>query len=146
PGRGLHPSGWSRVPGDHRLIVTHERGDLPRPMVWSTEDGAMLEPVIDLPGETGASWFPDGRALLIWHDHRGRTELHRLTLADGAQLERVDTPPGTIEAAAIRPDGSLWISRSDAATPPELRAGRQVLLQPPGPVAPGGAPYRDVQI
>jgi len=146
PGRGLWPSGWSRVPGDGRLIVTHERTDLPRPLVWlpTTNDG--LEPEIDLPGEVEASWYPDGRALLLWHDHRGRADLYRLDLEDGAGPERLDLPTGTIEGAAVRPDGDVWFARSSSSTPPEIRAGDGVLLTPPGEPSPGGVDYRDLDV
>ena len=83
PERGVFASGWSRVPGDQRLVVVNERTDLHRPMVWAPVTGDVMEPAIDLPGEVGASWYPDGDALLVWHDHRGRVELHRLDLTEG---------------------------------------------------------------
>jgi hypothetical protein len=60
PGRGLWPSGWSRVDGDRRMVVAHERSDLHRPAVWRPESGELLELDIDLPGEVGASWYPGG--------------------------------------------------------------------------------------
>src|SRR5207237_23730 len=62
PGRGLWPSGWSRVHGDGRMIVTHERGDLHRPALWNTESGEFRELSIDLPGEVWASWYPQADA------------------------------------------------------------------------------------
>jgi dipeptidyl aminopeptidase/acylaminoacyl peptidase len=146
PGRGLWPSGWSRVPGDGRLIVEHERSDLPRPLVWLPSTNDALEPEIDLPGEVGASWYPDGRSLLLWHDHRGRAELYRLALDDGPGQERLDTPVGTIEGAAIRPDGEVWFGRSSASTPPEIHSATGVLLRPPGEAPPGGVGYRDFDV
>jgi dipeptidyl aminopeptidase/acylaminoacyl peptidase len=146
PGRGLWPSGWSRVPGDGRLIVTHERTDLPRPLVWLPSTNDSLEPEIDLPGEVGASWYPDGRALLLWHDHRGRTELYRLALDNGSRPVRLDVPAGTIEGAAVRPDGEVWFGRSSGSTPPEIRSGTSVLLRPPGEAAPAGVEYQDLDV
>ena len=145
PGKGLRSSGWSRAPGDHRLLVTNERADLPRPMVWNPENGAIIEPALDLPGEVGASWYPDGDALLVWHDHRGRAELYRVGLEDGA-LEPLDVPPGSIEGAAVRPDGELWFAWSDAATPSEIRGPAGPLLRPPGPRSPGGVSYSDIEV
>lgn len=151
PGLGLRAVGWSRVPGDRRLLVMHERHDLHRPLIWSPESGETREIAVDLPGEIRASWYPDGTALLLVHDHRGRGELYRLDLADGA-LTRLDTERGTISAAAVRPDGEIWYAWSRSSSPPEIRALRhgvdmdevsRVLLSPPGEPAPGGAAYHD---
>jgi dipeptidyl aminopeptidase/acylaminoacyl peptidase len=148
PGRGVWPSGWSRVSGDQRLIVSHERGDLPRPMVWSPRDDEMVElPQIDLPGEVGASWYSDASALLLRHDHRGRAELYRLELPAG-EPERLKVERGTIQGAAIRPDGELWYSWSSGGTPSQVRGAAGVLLRPPGDgePAPGGVAYRDLEV
>jgi acetyl esterase/lipase len=145
PGRGVHAAGWSRVPGDRRLLVSHERADLERPLVWSPELDEVTELSIDLPGEVGASWYPEGDALLVWHDHRGRVELYRLQL-DGGKLERIDAPAGSIEGAVVRPDGELWLSWSNAATPPEVRTAAGVLLRPPGEPSPGGVAYTDLEV
>lgn len=141
PGRGLHPVGWSPVCGDQRLLVLHERRDLPRPLLWSPERGA-VEVDVDLPGEVQAAWYPDGSALLLTHEHRGRSELYRLDLGTGV-LARLDVEPGTIERAAVRPDGEVWYAWSRSSTPPEIRAGGRVLLRPPGEPAPGGVAYTD---
>jgi len=142
PGRGLASAGWSRVSGDRRLLVLHERQDLPRPMVWWPETGETRELQLDLPGEVGASWYPDGSALLIEHDHRARVELLRLDLATEA-LQPVPTPPGTIAGARVRPDGEVWYAWSDSATPSEVRSGDAPLVRPPGDPAPGGVRYHD---
>jgi acetyl esterase/lipase len=141
-GLGLWPAGWSRVPGDRRLVVIHERRDLPRPMLWTPESGETIDLEIDLPGEVGASWYPDGSALLISHDHRGRTELGRLDLATG-KLELLDMEPGTVTDAGVRPDGTVWYTWTDAATPSEVRGPAGVVVRPPGggEAAPRGVPY-----
>jgi acetyl esterase/lipase len=147
PGRGLHPSGWSPVPGDQRLLVGHERGELPRPMIWDLSDGTVtdLAESVALPGEVSASWYPDATAVLLAHDFRGRTELYRLDLATRA-LERLETELGTITQARVRPDGEVWYAWSAAATPPEVRAGRRRLLRPAGDPAPAGVPYTDHEV
>jgi Prolyl oligopeptidase family len=145
PERGVYATGWSRVSGDQRLLVTNERTDLHRPMVWEPLTSSEIEPGIDLPGEVGASWYPQSDTLLVRHDHRGRAELYRLALETG-ELERIDTPPGTIEGAAVRPDGELWFSFSDAATPSQVRGPAGVVVRPPGEPPPGGVPYRDVEV
>ena len=145
PGLGLHAAGWSKMPGDRRLLVLHERKDLPRPMIWSPEDAETTELELDLPGEVDASWYPDGTALLIAHDHRARVELLRMDLGSGS-LEPLGIEPGTVTEARVRPDGEVWYSWTNASTPPEIRAGSSILLRPPVEPAPGGVSYRDYEV
>lgn len=143
PGKGLWASEWAPVPGDQRLIVHHERRDLRRPLIWSVDGGGAPQDLeIDLPGEVWATWFPDASALLLLHDHRGRTELYRFALSDGV-LRRIEVEPGTIAAARVRPDGEIWYAWTRSSTAPELRAGGRVLLRPVGEPAPGGVAYTD---
>jgi acetyl esterase/lipase len=144
PELGLYSAGWSKVPDDRRLLVIHERKDLPRPMIWWPETGESLDLELDLPGEVEASWYPDGTALLIAHDHRARVELYRLDLESGG-LDPLDTPPGTVTEARIRPDGDLWFAWTSAPTPPEVRAGSTV-LRPAGDTAPSGVAYTDFDV
>jgi acetyl esterase/lipase len=142
PGKGLWPSGWSKVPGDRRVLVVHERQDVPRPMLWWPETGDTAEFALDLPGEVDAEWYPDGSALLLLHDHRGRMELYRLNLADGRR-ERLDVEPGSVAAARVRPDGEVWYAWARSSTPGEIRADGRVLVRPPGDEAPPGVVYTD---
>jgi acetyl esterase/lipase len=144
PERGLHAVEWSPVAGDDRLLVMHDRGEMPRPLIWAPRTGRVEEITIDLPGEVTVDWWPDARGLLVLHDHRGRSELYRLDLETG-RLEALSTPRGAIDAAAVRPDGAVWYQWSDAATPPELRstADDATVLTLPGPPAPAGRPCVD---
>ena len=145
PGLGLQSAGWSRVPGDQRLLVIHERQDLHRPQIWHPLTGEVRELPIDLPGEVSASWYPDASALLLVHDHRGRSELYRFDLATHA-LRRLDTEPGTIMGAAVRPDGEIWYGWTRSSTPPEIRSDSGVVLRPPGEPAPSGVAYTDYEV
>jgi hypothetical protein len=143
PGRGLFFAGWSRVPGDRRVLLLHERRDLARPMLWWPETERTEELDVDLPGEVEASWYPDGRAVLVGHDYRGRAELLRLDLATGA-VERLDAEPGTAWPARVRPDGEVWYRWSSSSTPPEIRSSSgAVVLRAPGEPAPLGVAYTD---
>ena len=117
PGLGLSPQSWSPLPGDGRLLVMHERGDARRPLLWTPMLGEERLLNVDLPGEVRASWFPDASALLIIHDYRGRSALYRLELADET-LTAIDTPPGVVAQAWVRPEGALWLQWSNASTPP----------------------------
>lgn len=142
PGLGLWAGDWSPQPGDQRLLVQHERHDLPRPLVWQADTGEVSELPIDLPGEVEASWYPDASALLLKHDHGGRSELYRFDLSSSA-LQRIETEPGSISRAAVRPDGEVWYEWTRSSTAPEVRAGGRTLLEAPGEKAPAGVVYRD---
>ncbi len=142
PGRGLRISDWSPVKGDRRLLVTHERRDMPRPLVWDAGTGEIFEPDIDLPGEVEPSWYPDGSALLLLHRYRGRAELYKYDLSVRA-LDRIDVEPGTIAAARVRPDGEIWYQWTTSSTPTEIRADGRLLNRPQGEPAPGGVAYAD---
>lgn len=143
PGRGLSPGQWAPRRGDPRVLVTHERGGLERPLVLRADTGEQRELAIDLPGEVSASWYPDGERLLLLHEHRGRSELYRLELASGA-LDRLPTPSGTISAARARPDGDVWLHLSRSAEPPAVVSlSGEVVLRPAGERAPSGVAYAD---
>ncbi len=151
PGLGLEARGFPRVAGDERVLVLHERNDVKRPLIWWPSTGQTREPTIDLPGDVEASWYPDGQAILLVHEHAGRSQLFRLEL-DPERLIEIPTAPGTIAAAAARPDGEVWYQWSDAATTPEVRyidaSGRDggVLLRPVGVASPGGVRYTDLWV
>ena len=145
PGKGLWAGEWCPVPGDQRLLVMHEREGHYRPLIWDLWTGEPTEIAIDLPGEVGASWYPDGTALLMFHHHRGRTQLYRYEVSPG-ELEPVHTERGTIAGARVRPDGEVWYAVTRASTPTEVRSNEEVLLQPPGGPGPGGVEYFDREI
>jgi len=53
------------------------------------------------------------------------------------------TPPGTIEAARVRPDGDVWLHWASGSHPPVVRDHRgEEVLTPEGERAPTGRPYR----
>jgi dipeptidyl aminopeptidase/acylaminoacyl peptidase len=144
PGLGLSAGAWSPVAGDQRLLVLREGTGLLRPAVWSPEADAVAQLALDLPGEVRAEWYPDASALLLLHDHAGRRELFRYDLG-AHRLHPLDAPRGSISAAAVRPDGSVWYHHSSGATAPRLLADGRTLLEPSGPPPPPGlAPYEDV--
>lgn len=145
PERDLVTTGFSRVKGDQRLLVIHQRADLRRLLIWDARDGSEQEVRLDLQGEVAGVWYPDGHSLLVIHEHGGRTELFRYDI-DDATLSKLETDTGSIGAAAVRPDGEVWYMWNSSAVPPEVRAGTSVLLRPPGEPAPGGVPYASHQI
>lgn len=99
---------WSPVAGDPRLACVHERGET-RPALWNLATGAFDRLELDLDGEVApADWWPDGSALLLVNLHEGRSSLYRYELASG-ELRRVETEPGFIGKARVRPDGTVWL-------------------------------------
>ncbi|WP_431782122.1 prolyl oligopeptidase family serine peptidase [Streptomyces chumphonensis] len=143
---GLAVLGFAPAAGDARLLVAHQRRGRWEPMVWDTATGATHDLGLDLPGDVGAEWYPDGSGLLVVHSHHARSELWRYDLADG-RTTRVETPPGTVSGATARPDGSVEYMWSSAAEPPALRSTTgAVVLDPPGRKAPRSAPVEDVWV
>jgi len=143
PGLGLAVAGWSPVEGDQRLALSHERDGLQRPGIWDLATGRRRDYPVDLPGDVEIEdWWPDASALLLNHDHEGRSRLHRLDLESGA-LEELDHPVGTVSGASVRPDGEVWFRLANGAEPPAVRTlGGEVVLAPPGERPPTGRPYR----
>jgi dipeptidyl aminopeptidase/acylaminoacyl peptidase len=151
PGKGIDGIAFAPATGDARLLVQHERRGKPEPMIWDVLSGATTEIVLDLPGEIGADWYPDGAALLISHSFQGRDELYRYDLAVDAGgiggLLRIDTPPGVLDGATARPDGTVEFGSSSAAKPPVIRSTTgAVVLTAPGPTAPESVPVTDAWV
>ncbi|CAM5237256.1 Peptide hydrolase OS=Streptomyces antimycoticus OX=68175 GN=SSPO_053470 PE=4 SV=1 [Streptomyces antimycoticus] len=143
---GLSVMGFAPVEGDTRLLVGHQRRGRWEPMVWDPVTGVETALAIDLPGDVGADWFPDGSALLVEHSHQARSELLRYDLGSG-ELTRLETPAGTISGATARPDGTVEFLWSSAEKPPQVRStsGRAV-LEPPGFAAPESVPVTDAWV
>lgn len=117
-------------------------------MIWDPVAGTQTDLAIDLPGDVGAEWYPDGSALLIEHGFEARSELWRYepAAADGKTV-RVETPTGTVSGATARPDGTVEYLWSSAAEPPVVRSTTgAVVLDPPGAKAPASVPVEDVWV
>ena len=144
PGRGLRATRWSPVAGDQRVLIGHERAGTWRPLILDAPAKTEQLIDVDLPGEIETSWYPDARALLLRHDHRGRGELYRYDL-ERKSLARLDTPPGSIDWAAVRPDGAVWLALSTSEAPRALVTldGTRILPRVAG-VVPAGHRYQDV--
>ncbi|MBA3689809.1 MAG: S9 family peptidase [Actinobacteria bacterium] len=145
-GRALTAAGWSPVAGDQRLVVSQEVTGIERPAIWDLGSGSREALALpDLPGPvTWCDWWPDGSALLLHHDETGHQQLLRADLGTGDVATILDEP-GTIDSAAVRPDGTVWLRQDTGATPPVIRdlAGREVLSLGTAP-APPGRPYAPI--
>jgi dipeptidyl aminopeptidase/acylaminoacyl peptidase len=148
PGKGLDAVEFAPIPGDQRLLVLHERRGREEPLIWDVAADTETEIDLDLPGEVAASWYPDGRALLVEHTFQARATLHRYDITSGDLVE-LPTPRGTVGAVSVRPDHSVEYSWSSASTPSLVRVlaadgEDRVLLTPPGERAPGSVPVQDM--
>jgi dipeptidyl aminopeptidase/acylaminoacyl peptidase len=146
-GKGLDAVGFSPVEGDSRLLVLHERHGREELLIWDVEADTETELRIDLPGELSATWYPDGRSILVSHTHQARNTLHRYEIETDS-LSLLDTPAGTVGSAGVRPDGTIEYSWSNAAEPSMVRAlfpdgTDDVLLTPSGDRAPGSVKVTD---
>lgn len=128
---GLEVLGFAPVDGDTRLLIGHQRRGRWEPLVWDVATGEETDLSLDLPGDVGAEWYPDGSALLIAHGFEARSDLWRYDLGSG-ELLRVPTPAGTVSGATARPDGSVEYLWSSAAEPSSVRSTTGgVILDPP---------------
>lgn len=144
----ISPAGWSRVLGDTRLALLCDRTGQTRPELLDAATGERSKLEIDLPGEVFvADWWPDGSALLLGHEHLGRTSLHRYDLASH-ELTALDLTQGSVLGGRVRDDGALWYAFNSSAKPPQIRVrdtqGDRRLLTPPGESPPEGVAYRSV--
>jgi len=143
---GLEVLGFAPVDGDTRLLIGHQRRGRWEPLVWDVASGEETDLALDLPGDVGAEWYPDGSALLIAHGFEARSELFRYDLAT-RELVQVPTPPGTVSGATARPDDSVEYLWSSAAEPSVVRStSGAVVLDPPGMKSPGSVPVEDAWV
>jgi pimeloyl-ACP methyl ester carboxylesterase len=134
---------WSPVAGDQRLAFDHELEGQWRPALWDPGTGERRNLELDLTGEVRVlDWWPDGSALLLKHLVEGRHRLLRLDLAEG-ELVPLETEPGVILTARVRPDGHVWLLHEQGHRPRRVldHTGAEVLrLQ--GAEALPARPYR----
>jgi pimeloyl-ACP methyl ester carboxylesterase len=108
PGKSLIVKCWSPGPGDQRVALDHERTGDVRPAIWDLATGERVDLELDVTGEVLVEdWWPDASALLLKQLVEGRHRLFRLDLATNA-LEPLQTEPGMIWSARVRPDGRVW--------------------------------------
>ncbi|MDF6043907.1 prolyl oligopeptidase family serine peptidase [Streptomyces sp. JH14] len=144
---GLTVLGFAPVAGDTRLLVGHQRRGRWEPMIWDPVAGTETDLAIDLPGDVGAEWYPDGSALLIVHGFEARSDLWRYEPGTDSAPVRVETPAGSVSGATARPDGTVEFLWSSAAQPPVVRSTTgAVVLDPPGAKAPASVPVEDVWV
>jgi dipeptidyl aminopeptidase/acylaminoacyl peptidase len=143
PGLELAGYGFSPLAGDLRVAITHERSGERRPAVWDVATGEVRDLALDLGGDIEpAGWWPDASALLLIQLQAGRHRLFRYDLETG-DVTALETEPGSITAAAVRPDGAVWYRAHNGRHPATLlEAGTTTpLLMADGPAAPVGRDF-----
>jgi dipeptidyl aminopeptidase/acylaminoacyl peptidase len=141
-GLGLHAAAWAPALGDSRLAVIHERDGIERPAVWDVRSGERRDFAFEGPGEAVVfGWYPEGDALLVAIMTDGRDRLVRLDVSDGS-ITPVEHPVGTIDGAAVRPDGRVWMRTLSGAESATFVDDTGVsVLSLDASRSPGGRPY-----
>lgn len=143
PGHALRSGDWSPQPGDSRLLVHHERAGVTRPALWDPLSGDRGDIEVALPGDIHAQWYPDAGQLLLHQRFRGRSHLHVYDILAGTS-ERLPLPRGSVEQAAVRPDGTVWALHSSGHQPARLLDGAAREVWPSNGSGPAGAPYQEL--
>ncbi len=135
--------GFSPVAGDLRMAITHERTGERRPAIWDVATGEVRDLMLDLVGTIEpVDWWPDASALLLLQLEAGRHRLHRYQVSTGV-VTALTTEPGSITAAAVRPDGAVWYRGHNGQHPAVLleTGSTEPLLAARGPSAPAGRAF-----
>jgi len=146
PGLTMKVASWSPVLGDQRLAVIHERDGIERPAIWHVLTSEVIDIHLDLPGPVDVvDWWPSGDAVLLLHNHDGRSQLHRWGIAT-EELSLVVDPEGFISGAAVRGDHEVWFRDESATRPPVVRStSGGVVLAPLGDAPPPGAAHQSLR-
>jgi dienelactone hydrolase len=120
-----------------RLVFTSARGAFERPGIWNVRTGERRDLDVGLPGAVfPVHVFRDG-SLLARREHHASAQL--LRLREDGSFDELTPLGGDIDAAAVRPDDTIWYRYSDPATPPETRstAGGVAVASPDAAPPPG---------
>jgi dienelactone hydrolase len=134
---------WAPVGSPATLVLFREGKGWRAPSIWTPETDTIEDLEVPLPGETQhVSWYPDGSALLLIQEFRGRSTPYRLGLEE-RQLVALSSEIGTVAEAAVRPDKEVWVDWSSSTDPGGLYANDESIFQPLAPVSHGVVPYTE---
>jgi dipeptidyl aminopeptidase/acylaminoacyl peptidase len=148
-GSDLDALAFSPMAGDHRLLLRRTDQLGTQLTIWDIDTGTETDVRLDLPGDITAQWYPRADALLVTSHHQARSTLHRYEMSS-RHSSPLPTPPGTIDAAATRPDGTIEYLWSSSEQPPIVRTrssdADSVLFDLPGDKPPPGPRLEDVWV
>jgi acylaminoacyl-peptidase len=127
----LWPLEFAPAPGPATLLLAVQRGAGYQLATWTAASGLSELDWCGFDSEIAASWYPDGRRVLVRQDRHARSVLSEVDLA-GRTVVPVPTPAGSLLAAGVQPGGDLQYVWTDSTHPPRLRAASGLRL--PGPV------------
>lgn len=130
-GRRVWALGFAPGGGEARLLLVIESDGRYFPATWTADGGLTTYEWCWYDTEITASWFPDGRRILIRQDRYARTVLHEADLTARTSVVS-PTPAGSVLDAAVWPDGELVYIWTDSLTPPQLRSASGVRLPDSG--------------
>ncbi|WFE25706.1 prolyl oligopeptidase family serine peptidase [Solwaraspora sp. WMMD791] len=145
-GRRVWALGFAPGGGVARLLLVIESDGRYCPATWTADGGLTTYDWCWYDTEITASWFPDGRRILIRQDRYARTVLHEADLTARTSVVS-PTPAGSVLDAAVWPDGEIVYIWTDSLTPPQLRSAGGVRLPDGGaePDPAAAAPVDDYQ-
>ncbi|MDQ1743817.1 MAG: hypothetical protein QOE23_2156 [Pseudonocardiales bacterium] len=113
--------------GADRLLLAVQTLTGYRLAIWTPEDGLSVLEWCEFDTEIAVSWYPDGQRVLVRQDRHARSVLQVADLT-ARRLTALETPPGSILAAAVQPDGDLHYVWTDSTRPPRLLTGSGLRL------------------
>jgi dienelactone hydrolase len=145
-GIDVSPYGQPFHPGGQWILAIRERDGYRQPLHWDWRSGADQDIDTGLAGDMTAAHTPAGDALLLHRRWHGRSELYRYPLSPPRSAEPLTVPPGTVHAAASRPDGDVWCLHSAWAQPPSVLSLREGPLLAPPAGFPASHPLRELWV
>ncbi len=118
---------FSPVPGDFRLLASSSQSGYQRPLIWNPRTGERIDLRIDdIPGDvTPWCWSDDGQRVVLGQIHQAVYQLYLYDLADH-RVRKLEHPSGVLGGysgnAYFAPDGDLYVTWQDSATPSRLIA------------------------
>ena len=130
------------------MAITHERTGERRPALWDARTGEVAELALDLTGAVEPVGLVAGRLGAPAPAGRRAGTGSTATTSRSGDVTTLATEPGSITAAAVRPDGAVWYRGHNGEHPARLLAvgSAAPLLEADGPAGAGRAAVRGVVV
>lgn len=114
-------------PGTTQLLVRGLRDGRHELSLWEPQTGSRLTLPVPLRGDLTASWYPTGSHLLVRSAYEGQSQLSKFSVLTG-DCVRVGPSTGSVDSAAVRPDGTVWYRGSSDGTPSHVGTDHGTVL------------------